>query len=131
MNEMRKLMETAAPLFEWDGTEEFDFDSVQGFFDYIGEQGARKYALEVEDQFASNGEYELTLLNGDAMTIGTVVVSETGDLEEDGVTFDLFRAGSGEHLDSHYWEVTEKWVADQIIDLMGMPLENTVGRRPY
>lgn len=124
MNDMRKLMETVAPLFEWDDADEFDFDSAQDFIDYLGEQGARKYDLEIEDQFESNGEYEVTLLNGDSMTIGVVVIG-------DNVAFELFRAGSGEQLDSHYFERADKATADQIIDLMGMPLENTIGRRPF
>lgn len=109
--------------------EDFDFDSTQDFIDYIAETGARKFGLEVEDQSESNGEYEMVVLNPEAMTISTIVLSES--LAFDGVHFEMMRAGSGDLLDSHYFERADKATADQILDLMRMPMENTIGRRPY
>ena len=128
MNDMRKLMETVAPLFEWDDSaeEEYDFQEAEDFLDWLGEQGASRYELEVVDQAYSGEHREMTLSNDNAMTIGVVNINIDGS-----VNFDMYRRGEGIPLDSHYFETMGKAAADQILDLMGMPLENTIGRRPH
>lgn len=108
---------------------DYGFDDVEEFMDYLEAKVHQNDDLRLEDRSTTRDGASMDIFNDATEITASVVVVESGDYENDGVQFYMYREGNP--LAEHYFEHYDTGVAEQILDLINMPMENTIGMRPY
>jgi len=99
----------------------------EDFADSLVRAANTKENLSVDDIFHSEDSISVEITNDESMVKAHVDIN----IEDGHVTIETYRDREGVLLDSHYWEGMDDGVVEQIMDLIMMPMENTIGRRPY